>query len=186
MIRSKHLDFYQETLAADAEVEVDSKETALGLLRDFQDDLSRKAFVKHVLSSTESNKTGAMFPWASGSFDDLSDANQENVIAAMSDIAIKVAKVLLPNDTEDGAQTLLQRMQENKSFRQFALPTLDTSNESFEQWIQNPVVGSIKGAQKGKSTMVFEAPATVADQPINRRASHGSWLANWLSHICFG
>ena len=83
----------------------------------------------------------------------------------MSDIAIKVAKVLLPKDTEDGARVLLQRMQENKSFRQFALPTLDTSNESFEQWIQNPVVGSIKGAQKGKSTTVFEAPATA---PINQ------------------
>ena len=102
VIRLKHLDFHQETLAADAEVKVDSKETVLGLSRDFQDDLSQKAFVKRVLSSAESNKTGAMFPRASGSFDDLSDVNQANVVAAMSDIAIKVAKVLLPNDTEDG------------------------------------------------------------------------------------
>ena len=99
----KQLDFHQETLAADAEVKVNCKETALGLLRGFQDDLSQKALVKHILSSTKSNKTCAMSPRVSGFFDDLSDVNQVSVIAAMSNTAIKVAKVLLPKDTEDGA-----------------------------------------------------------------------------------
>ena len=64
----------------------------------------------------------------------------------MTDVAIKVSKLLLPKDAEAGAATLLRRMTGNPKFQQFALPSSDESLSSYEEWTINPVVNSIKTA----------------------------------------
>jgi hypothetical protein len=76
-----------------------------------------------------------------GVFEQLSQSNRDNAVHVMTEIAIQVAKLLLPRDSEEGAAVLLKRMTENRKFRQF-----DSSNGSYVQWTNNPGVVFIKGA----------------------------------------
>jgi hypothetical protein len=65
----------------------------------------------------------------------------------MTDVAIKIARLLLPRDADKGAASLLERMTENPKFQRFALPSLNnTSKSSYDAWVKNPVMSSIKQA----------------------------------------
>jgi hypothetical protein len=112
----------------------------------FQGDVSRQTFVKRLLGSAEVNASTEIFPRC-GVFDDLSESNQANVVTVMTDVAIKIVQLLLPRDAEKGAASLLERMMQNPRFQRFALPNLNnTSRSSYEEWVKNPVVSSIKQA----------------------------------------
>ena len=126
---------------------IDNDKTAIEVLQMFRGDLSRKAFVDRLLKSNEASESSGLFPRnRSGMLGELSESNQANVVHIMTDIAIKVSKLLLPKDAEAGAATLLRRMTGNPKFQQFALPSSDESLSSYEEWTINPVVNSIKTA----------------------------------------
>jgi hypothetical protein len=114
----------------------------------FQGNMSRPALVARLLSSTEVKNCGHLFPRACD-FDDLSEASQSNIVEVMTSIAIGVARKLLPMDAEQGAGALLKRMTDNTTFKRFALPNIavdSSSEESYVQFTQNPVVLAIKTA----------------------------------------
>jgi hypothetical protein len=82
-------------------------------------------------------------------FGQLSLSNQDNAVTLISEIAIKIAKLLLPKDADKGASALLRRMTENPKFRCFALlvPDFDERKpNSYDEWTKNPVVAAIKSA----------------------------------------
>jgi hypothetical protein len=80
-------------------------------------------------------------------FGQLSSNNQDNAVTLISEIAIKIAQLLLPKDADVGASTLLRRMTENPKFQKFALSVSDeTKPNSYDEWTANPVVAAIKSA----------------------------------------
>jgi hypothetical protein len=112
----------------------------------FKDDLTRTSFVDRLLKSDEVKNTLEIFP-RKAVFGQLSSSNQDNAVTLISEIAIKIAKLLLPKDAEEGASALLRRMTENPKFRCFALPDFDeTKPNSYDEWTKNPVVAAIKSA----------------------------------------
>jgi hypothetical protein len=81
-------------------------------------------------------------------FGQLSSSNHDNAVTIISEIAIKIAQLLLPKEADEGASTLLRRMTENAKFRCFALPNSDeTKPNSYDEWTANPVVAAIKSAR---------------------------------------
>jgi hypothetical protein len=80
-------------------------------------------------------------------FGQLSWNNQDNTIDVISEIVIKIAQLLLPQDAEKGASELLHRTTQNPKIRQFALPSSDgTTPNKYDEWTANPVVTAIKSA----------------------------------------
>jgi hypothetical protein len=78
-------------------------------------------------------------------FAQLSSSNQDNAVTLISEIAIKIAQLLLPKDADKGASALLRLMTENPKFRCFALPDSDEAKpNSYDEWTANPLVAAIK------------------------------------------
>jgi hypothetical protein len=104
-------------------------------------------------NSVEVQDSGLLFPRAF-QFDLLSESSQSNMVHVLTAIAIGAAKRLLPKDAEQGASALLKRMTENATFKRFALPNLagGKCEESYLQFIKNPVVQAIKTSLKKLGT----------------------------------
>jgi hypothetical protein len=138
--------------------------------------LSRPAFVDRLLKSNEVNSSKEIFP-RKGEFGQLSSSNQDNTVHVISEIAIKVAQLLLPQDADAGASALLCRMTENPRFRKFALPDLDDSQESYAKWTANPVVSAIKSAL----TTLGRRDQGLREQLLSLVSGYPkSWLQNHL------
>jgi hypothetical protein len=114
------------------------------LLEMFRNDFQRQKFVENMLNSEEARTKGNLLLRAK-SLESLSKNAQANVTSVMADLAINIAKILLPaND----APALLNLMTNNKRFRNFAMPDCKTTEQGFEEFKRNPVVLQIKSAIK--------------------------------------
>jgi hypothetical protein len=81
----------------------------------YKDDLTRTSLVDRLLKSDEVKSSLEIFP-RKAAFGQLSSSNQDNAVTIISEIAIKIAQLLLPKDADKGASTLLRRMTENAKF----------------------------------------------------------------------
>ena len=126
--------------------QISDQKSAVGVLSMFKDDLTRTSFVDRLLKSDDVKSSLEIFP-RKAVFGQLSSSNQDNAVTFISEIAIKIAQLLLPKDAEKGASALLRRMTVNTKFRCFVLPASDeTKPNSYDEWTANPVVAAIKSA----------------------------------------
>jgi hypothetical protein len=73
-------------------------------------------------------------------------SNQDNAVTIISEMAIKIAQLLLTKDANKGASTL-RRMTENPKLRCFAIPdSEETKPNSYDEWAANPMVAAIRSA----------------------------------------
>jgi hypothetical protein len=121
--------------------------TAVRLLEYFGQTFARQSYVTRVLESPESVKSGHIFP-RTKNFVDLSERQTDNLAYVMSELAVKIAKLLLPNDTtaDKGIPTLLNAMSNNLLFKRFTLPEEKYNDKGYISWTKNPTVIAIKGA----------------------------------------
>lgn len=124
-------------------VVVPNKPCAMRLLDMFREKLSRKSFVERILRSKNVKAETGLFPLTSD-FSELSESNQANAVDIVTEVAIQMAKLILPQDEKQGAGILLNRMTENAKFRRFALPSCKYDSNGFRQFKDNPVVAAIK------------------------------------------
>ena len=120
--------------------------TAMSMLEQFNDAFVNKAFVERVVSSKETLKSGSIAPRASG-FDDMSERSQREVSTVLAAIAMRVAQILVPQDTGDGHCHLLRAMVDNGTFRRFVFPNCEASvdnDKDYESWSKHPAVQRIK------------------------------------------
>jgi hypothetical protein len=109
----------------------------------FKDDLTRTSFVDRLLKIDKVKSSLEISP-RKAVFAQLSSSNQDNAVTLISEIAIKIAQLLLPKDADKGASALLRRMTDNPKFRCFALPDSDeTKPSSYDEWTVNLVVAAI-------------------------------------------
>jgi hypothetical protein len=66
----------------------------------------------------------------------------------MSELAVKIAKLLLPNDTtaDNGIPTLLNAMSNNMLFKRFALPDEKHNEKGHMNWTNDPTATATKSA----------------------------------------
>jgi len=99
-----------------------------------------------VKQSKEVLETGLLAPRSSG-FDNLNICSQHEITSVLGAIALRVAQILLPQDSIDGNGHLLKAMMESKPFERFVMPNVNADeNNAYEQFSSNPAVLSIKDA----------------------------------------
>jgi hypothetical protein len=81
--------------------QISDQKSALGVISMFKDDLTRTSCVDRLLKSDEVKSSLAIFP-RKAVFGQLSSSNQDNVVTFISEIAIKIAQLLLPKDADEG------------------------------------------------------------------------------------
>jgi hypothetical protein len=139
--RSKELEIVLNQIKSN---QISDQKSALGVLSMFKDDLTRTSFVDRLSNSDEVKSSLEIFP-RKAVFGQLSSSNQDNAVTIISEIAIKIAQLLLPKDADDS--TLLHRMTENQKVQCFALPdSVETQPHSYDEWTASPVVAAIKSA----------------------------------------
>ena len=124
--------------------------TAVRLLEYFGQTFARQHFVSQVLefSRSQSSDSGHIFP-RTKNFVDLSERQQWNNIAyVMSALAVKIARLLLPNDrtTDNSIPTLLNAMSNNILFKRLTLPDENTAKKDrlIEQRIEQSLQSRVQ------------------------------------------
>ena len=122
--------------------------TAVRLLEYFGQTFARQSFVSRILQSSESIDSGHIFP-CTKNFVDLSERQRNNLAYMMSELAVKIVRLLLiPNDrtVDNGIPTLLNAMSNNILFKRFTLSDEKYNEKGYVNWTKNPIVIAIKSA----------------------------------------
>jgi hypothetical protein len=155
--------------------------TAVRLLEYFGPTFARQSFVTRVLQSSESMNSGHIFP-RTKNFVELSERQRNNLAYVMSELAVKIAKLLLPNDTtvDKGIPTLLNAMSNNMLFKRFTLPDEKYNEKGYINWTKNPTVIAIKSA----TTHLGRSDQALRIQLVSLLSAYPStWVRRFLGNV---
>ena len=111
--------------------------------------ITRRNFANRIASGGEGARRGAHLTSAlprMETFAELSTRTKSDLAHVMAGVALRIAEILLPQDSVDGARELLELMSDAKSFKNFVMPDVPHPKPGYEEFRDNTLVQRIKTA----------------------------------------
>jgi hypothetical protein len=153
--------------------QIQDEQSAIGVLKQFDSVFVNRSYVSRVVNSKEAKQAGSIAPRAAG-FEDLGDRSQHEISTVLAAISVRIAQILLPQDSKEGNALLLQAMVENDLFQRHVLPNHD--EESYEAWRLHPAVVRIKKEVESLGSSNY-------DMKVKLLSLLSSYPKKWVSEL---
>lgn len=152
---------------------IQTEPTAQDMLLLFRNEFQNMTYAQRLLKSEEVAAKGSVAPRKSG-FQDLSVRSKREVGSVMTAIALRVAQVLLPQDSAQGHGQLLSAIQTNPLFQRHVMP--DVGEDDYKKWAKHPAVSRIK-------TKVDSLGMSDYDQKVRIVALLSDYPTEWIKRL---